>query len=113
MPAATSRDARTPSPRTAANSLASPTIAEVRAEIDGLDRRIVELIAERQQWVVAAAALKSDEQSVRAPARVEQVIARVRGLAEQAGASPEVVERTYRALIASFIDFELARHREC
>ncbi|QIK63320.1 chorismate mutase [Leucobacter viscericola] len=89
----------------------TPTIEEVRAQIDQLDRRIVELIAERQGWVVTAGSLKKDEQGVRAPARVEQVIEKVRNLAEEAGASPEVVERTYRALIAAFIDLELDHHR--
>lgn len=89
----------------------APTIENVREQIDGLDRRIVELIAEREKWVIAAGSLKKDGQSVRAPARVEQVIAKVRGLAEQSGASPEVVESAYRALIAAFIDLELEHHR--
>lgn len=87
-----------------------PSIEEVRTQIDALDRQIVELIAERQRWVVTAGSLKKDEQAVRAPARVEQVIDKVRGLAEEAGASPDVVERTYRAMIAAFIDLELEEH---
>ncbi|SJN10912.1 Isochorismate pyruvate-lyase [Leucobacter sp. 7(1)] len=90
---------------------ATPSIEEVRNEIDALDTRIVELIAERQQWVLAAGSLKKDERAVRAPDRVEQVILKVRGLAEQAGASPEVVEQAYRAMIAAFIELELAHHR--
>lgn len=98
-------------PSKRAKAPATPTIEEVRAQIDQLDRRIVELIAERQSWVVTAGTLKKDEQAVRAPARVEQVIEKVRGLAEEAGASPKVVERTYRALIAAFIDLELDHHR--
>lgn len=88
------------------------TLTEVRTQIDALDRRIVELIAERQKWVVAAGSLKQDEQGVRAPARVDQVIVKVRGLAEELGASPDVVERSYRALIGAFIDLELEHHRE-
>ncbi|MFC6355220.1 chorismate mutase [Luethyella okanaganae] len=83
------------------------TIEDVRQRIDALDLRIVELIAERQKWVVTAGSLKMDQQAVRAPARVEQVITKVRVLAEESGASPEVVERTYRALITAFIDLEL------
>ena len=87
------------------------TLDDVRANIDRLDRSIVGLIAERQQWVVAAGALKKDEDAVRAPARVEEVIAKVRALAEDEGTSPDVVERAYRALITAFIDLELAHHR--
>lgn len=89
----------------------TPTITEVRAQIDDLDRRIVDLIAERQRWVVRAGSLKSDESAVRAPARVEQVIEKVRELARTANASPDVVEGAYRALIAGFIDLELYTHR--
>lgn len=87
------------------------TLEEVRSRIDSLDRRIVQLIAERQRCVIAAGALKADEQAVRAPARVEQVVAKVRALAEESGGSPDVVESTYRAMIAAFIDLELEHHR--
>ena len=41
-----------------------PTIEDVRQQIGGFDRRIVELIAERQKWVPTAGALKKDEQGV-------------------------------------------------
>ncbi len=86
------------------------TLEKVRAEIDAIDQQIVALIAERQQWVVTAGKLKKSEQAVRAPARVEQVIRKVSQLAEQNGASTDVVERTYRALISAFIELELEHH---
>ena len=90
----------------------NPDLTEIREAINLLDERIVELIAERQAWVEQAGRLKRDqgEDAVRAPARVDAVIARVRSLAVPAGASPEVVERTYRALIASFVELELRVH---
>lgn len=90
---------------------ALPTLTEVRTHIDAIDERIVTLIGERQEWVVTAGSLKNDERGVRAPDRVARVIERVRGLAVERGASPEVVERTYRELIAAFIDLELEHHR--
>ncbi|MBF4571155.1 chorismate mutase [Herbiconiux sp. VKM Ac-1786] len=90
--------------------MAERGIEDVRADIDALDRQLVELIAQRQQWVVEAGTLKQDRQAVRAPDRVEKVIDKVRALADEAGASPEVVERTYRAMIAAFIDLELTVH---
>ncbi|MGV0868925.1 chorismate mutase [Corynebacterium kalidii] len=88
------------------------TLADIRGQIDTLDREIIRLIAERQQRVIAAGSLKSDEAAVRAPDRVEQVIAKVRAVADDVGASPQVVETTYRAMIGAFIDHELAHHRE-
>ena len=85
-------------------------IENVRAEIDELDRQIVELVSLRQHWVQEAGKLKADRDHVRAPARVEKVISKVRALAEASGAAPDVVERTYRAMIAAFIDLELSVH---
>jgi isochorismate pyruvate lyase len=82
----------------------------IRRAIDSLDERIVALIGERQRWVERAGQLKKDQSAVRAPARVEAVIERVRALAVPAGVSPDVVERTYRAMIAAFVDLELHVH---
>lgn len=93
------------------NSEQVPSLDEVRSAIDEIDGQLVSLIAERQKWVLAAGTLKKDEDGVRAPARVEQVIEKVRALAGSAGASPDVVEQTYRAMIGAFIDIELAHHR--
>lgn len=87
-------------------------LTEIREAINVIDERIVKLIGERQAWVEQAGRLKrdQDEDAVRAPARVDAVISRVRLLAVPAGASPEVVERIYRALIASVVDLELEVH---
>jgi len=89
-------------------------LVEIRTAIDELDREIVALIARRQAWVVKAGELKRGQETdaVRAPARVEGVVARVRELAADSGASPEVVEATYRAMIAAFIALELSVHGE-
>jgi isochorismate pyruvate lyase len=86
-------------------------IAEARAKIDGINEQIIRLIAERQQWVAAVGKLKKDEGAVHAPDRVEQEIRKVRQLATDFGASPDVVEATFRAMIAAFTDFELDVHR--
>jgi isochorismate pyruvate lyase len=92
--------------------MTAPGIETVRAEIDALDAQIVELIAQRQRWVTEAGRLKSDADAVRAPDRVEKVIHKVRTLAEQSGAAPDVVERIYRAMIDAFIDLELQVHND-
>lgn len=90
----------------------NPDLTEIRYAIDVVDERIVELIGERQGWVERAGVLKRDqgEDAVRAPVRVEAVITRVRLLAVPAKASPDVVERTYRALVAALIDLEIGVH---
>lgn len=86
------------------------SLEDVRQRIDEIDRAMVELIARRGGFVAQAARFKKDSADVRAPARVEQVIAKVRALASERGAAAEVVEQVYRAMIAAFIDEELRTH---
>ena len=64
------------------------SLAEVRVEIDQLDRAIVTLLAERGGYVLQAARFKHDAAAVHAPDRVEQVVAGVRALAGELRALP-------------------------
>ncbi len=89
---------------------AAPDLSRIRTEIDGLDRQIVGLIAQRQRLVESAGRLKADRDAVRAPDRVEAVVAKVRAIAVDAAADPAVVEQTYRAMIGAFIALELEVH---
>jgi isochorismate pyruvate lyase len=91
-------------------SISCDSLDQVRAQIDRLDRQIVALLAERGEYVRQAARFKKTSADVAAPARVEQVIAKVRTLASESGAEPAVVERVYRAMIAAFIETEQAEH---
>lgn len=84
---------------------------EVRANIDGLDREIVRLLAERGRYVMQAARFKRTKADVHAPSRVEQVLANVRKFAAEYGAPADVVEKGYRVLIEGFTEQELAAHR--
>lgn len=76
---------------------------EVRENIDRIDRQIVRLIAERGFYVKQAAGFKKDADDVKAPKRVEAVIEKVRALALEYGAFPDIVEVIYRQMIQSFI----------
>lgn len=86
------------------------SLEQVRTHIDRIDRQIVALLAERGGYVKQAAQFKKTTDDVKAPQRVEQVIAKVRALSEELGANPAVTEQVYRALIAAFIHAELAEH---
>ena len=88
------------------------SIEDVRRHIDQIDREVVALLGKRGKFVTQAAAFKKTTDDVRAPARVEQVIHKVRALADETGASPEVVEKVYRAMIAAFIEEELRTHAD-
>ena len=84
------------------------TLAEVRDNIDRLDRQIIAAMAERGQYVAEAGRFKADPAAVSVPARVEAIIAKVKGIAAEDGLAPEVAEKSYRAMIAAFEDFERA-----
>ncbi len=86
------------------------SIEEVRANIDAIDQKLVSLIAERGRFVMQAARFKKTTDDVKAPQRVEQVIAKVRALANELGANPDVVDAVYRSMIAAFIQAELTEH---
>lgn len=86
------------------------SLDEVRTHIDVIDRQLVALLAERGAYVKQAAAFKKTTADVHAPQRVEQVISKVIGLANELGANTMVTEHVYRAMISSFIEAELAEH---
>ena len=79
----------------------------MRANIDRLDDEIVRLIAERAMYVKDAARFKRDAFQVSAPARQAQVFDKARALAERHNRGfanlEQVVDATYRAMVAAFI----------
>lgn len=88
------------------------SIKEIRENIDRIDRQIVDLLAERSASVKQAAKFKKTTDDVKAPQRVEQVIANIKALSEELGTNPVVVEQIYRAMISGFINQEMAEHAE-
>ncbi len=84
------------------------TLGEVRSNIDRLDREIIKLIAERGHYVAEAGRFKKDPAAVSDPARVEQIIIKVKAIAKEAGMPEIVAEKTYRTMIAGFEDYERA-----
>ena len=71
------------------------SLADVRANIDRLDAKIVPLLCERLYFVTQAAQFKPSVAGVVVPSRVEEIITKVR-----AGAA--TLERVYRAIIDAF-----------
>ncbi len=97
-----------PEPAGPSSPRACSTLGEVRAFIDEVDRRIVELLAERGAYALQAARFKRSAGSVKDLAREEQVIENVRALAARRGVDPELVEVLYRDLIAGLVRAEQA-----
>ena len=82
------------------------TMAEVRQGVDALDRLLVSVLAERQRYMDAAARIKQDRATVRDPARIEDVVAKVKAAAREAGLSEEIAEPVWRTLIERCIVHE-------
>jgi len=53
-------------------------LGEVRSHIDALDHEIIRLMAERGKYVAEAGRFKANPAAVSAPARVEEIIVKVR-----------------------------------
>jgi isochorismate pyruvate lyase len=88
------------------------TMDEVRAEIDRIDRALVDLIGERFTYVDRAWKLKQAPADARVPWRIQQVIDKVRARAVENGLPPELVEALWRQMIGWFIQYEEEKLRE-
>jgi isochorismate pyruvate lyase len=82
------------------------TMADVRVGVDALDRLLVTVLAERQRYMDAAARIKADRAAVRDNARVEDVVAKVKAAAREAGLSEDIAEPVWRTLIERCIAHE-------
>ncbi len=81
-------------------------MADVRYEIDRLDRILVQLLAERQTYIEAAGRIKRERGTVRDEARIEDVVAKVLASARREGLSPDIAEPVWRLLIDRCIAHE-------
>lgn len=82
------------------------SLDQVREHIDRIDGQIVPLLLERNHYVMQAAKLKGDVNAARVPARIEDVVQKVRAVAEERGSNPDIVEAIYRAMIEINIQLE-------
>jgi len=81
-------------------------MAEVRYEIDRLDRLLVALLSERQSYIEAAGRIKPCADEVRLEWRIEDVVAKVLASADREGLSKRIAEPVWRELIGRCIDHE-------
>lgn len=86
-------------------------MADIRAEIDRLDRQVIALLGQRFTYVKAASKFKTSETDVKAPERVQAMLQQRRAWAEEAGLSADVIEKLYRDLVNYFIEEEMKHWR--
>lgn len=83
------------------------SIAEVRNEIDNIDKVIVKLLADRFEYVKEVVKYKKkDSSSIEASDRRREMLAHRREWAEECGLSADVIEKIYDTLVEYFIEEE-------
>ena len=87
------------------------SLEEARNEIDRLDDRIVELIAERNAYIKQLAHFKNSIDEIKADERIEDVIDRVRSRAIELGLSPTLNNHLYIRMIDAMVDSEVAEYK--
>jgi len=83
------------------------TMTEVRAGVDDVDRRIVELLKRRFGYMDAAARIKPDRTAVRDEWRKADVLAKVDAAAVALDVDQKLIARLYDDLIETSIAHEL------
>ena len=84
-------------------------MAELRVQIDALDRQLVEMLARRVTYIDRAAELKPSEGlPARIDDRVEAVVSKVRASALEVGFDADLAEGLWRRLI----DWSIAREEK-
>ena len=87
------------------------TLEEVRIAIDALDDQIVELIGARNSYIKQAAQFKNTVDEVKAPERINEIIAKVRHKALTLGMSAKLLEEIYTIMIDEMVESEIAEFR--
>ncbi|MFM9977624.1 MAG: chorismate mutase [Sphingomonadaceae bacterium] len=83
------------------------TMAQVRAGVDDIDRKLAALLAVRFAYMDAAARIKPVRDAVRDEARKAQVIANARANAVREGYPAELAARLWDGLVEISIAYEL------
>jgi chorismate mutase/prephenate dehydratase len=88
-----------------------PDLDHLRADLDALDRRLVDALAERQRLVDDVATLKADDGALplRDPGRERALLARIAALAEDAGVDGYFAQTLYRQILRHSVRFQAAR----
>ncbi len=91
----------------------SDSLQPLRTQLDEVDRRLVEALAERQRLVTEVAALKADPHlPLRDSARERELLEKVSAFAKKEGVDGYFVESLYRRILEHSVRFQAARQGE-
>ncbi len=82
------------------------SMADVRREIDRLDRELVQLLAERLTYIERAGHIKAERGAVRDDDRIRDVLAKVKASCQREGFPYSIAEPVWRQLMEGCIAHE-------
>lgn len=85
---------------------------DVRCEIDRLDSEIINLLAQRLAYVLAAAQFKKSEEDIPAPERVKAMLVDRRGWAKDAGLDECFIQEIFEQITRWYIATQIKHWRE-
>ena len=87
------------------------SLADIRDEVNRIDRELIALLAERTAYAEAAFAFKKSEADIRSPDHLPAFFADRKRQARGAGLSETLVEAVFNALVAHSIEMHIAQWR--
>ena len=87
------------------------SLEEVRSEVDKVDAKILELIAQRKDLIKQAANFKHSVDEIKTDERIDEVLSNARHNALRLGVSPDLVTTIYKAMIDDMVEAEIAQFR--
>ena len=87
------------------------SLADIRDEVNRIDRELIALLGRRTGYAEAAAPFKRDEADIRSPGHLGAFYAERRRQARDAGLDEAMVDQIFKAIIARSIDLHLAQWR--
>jgi len=80
---------------------------DIRFEIDAIDKELISLISKRAGYVNKAAEFKKSEKDVKAPQRVEKMLAQRKIWAAEKNINPIFIEKIFSDMVSYFINKEM------
>ncbi|MFA6192868.1 MAG: chorismate mutase [Sulfurimonas sp.] len=87
------------------------SLEEVRHDIDILDTKLVDLIAERSQLIRQVAKFKNSVDEVKADDRIEFILQKARQQAIELGLSPNLISELFTIMINEMVETEISEFR--
>ncbi len=87
------------------------SLEEVRAEIDTLDDKLVELISQRSHLIRQAVKFKDSVEEVKAQDRIDFIMQKVRKKAIELNINPNMISELFTIMIDEMVETEIAEFR--